>query len=68
MKTFERPWNEDLYRNEGPVLRHYNRDVYLQGGGSLHFYGTAPVEKEEDTVAQLFLRERKQAPNQAHLA
>lgn len=37
-------------------------------GGSLEFYGIAPVEKGEDTVAQLFLRERKRVPNQAHLA
>lgn len=37
-------------------------------GGSLEFYGIAPVEKGEDTMAQLFLRERKRVPNQAHLA
>lgn len=42
--------------------------AYLQGKGILHFCEIAPVVKEEETVDLLFLRGRKQAPNQARLA
>lgn len=43
--------------------------IYLQERSILHFSEIEKeVEKEDETVDLLFLRERKQAPNQAHLA
>lgn len=66
-------WNYDLWKamKLSPLQKWRLSSEALHTCGKkriLHFCEIAPVEKEEETEDQLFLRERKQAPNQAHLA